>query len=218
MPHVFITGATGYIGSALIPALLRRGHGVTALVRSGSESRLPRGVHVVTGNVLEEDSLKAALGDCDTWVQLVGVPHPSPWKANLFRAVDLRAVTASLEALRGSNIRHYVYMSVARPTPTMKAYAEIRAEAEERITALSKTENFAATFLHPFYVLGPGHRWPYALIPLYWLLEKIPFTRQGALRLGLVTREQMVQSLAWAVENPPQGVRAMPVMEIREPR
>ena len=215
MSHVFITGATGYLGRALIPVLLQRGHHITAIVRPGSESKLPPGVHVVTGNVLDADSLKAALGDCDTWVQLVGVPHPSPLKAKLFRLVDFRAVTASLEALRGSQIRHYVYMSVARPTPTMKAYADVRAEAEERITALSKTEKFTATFLHPFYVLGPGHRWPYVLIPLYKLLEKIPFTREGALRLGLVTREQMVQSLAWAVENPPQGIQVMSVVDIR---
>ena len=215
MSHVFITGATGYLGRALIPVLLQRSHRVTALVRPGSESKLPPGVEVVTGNVLDANSLKTALGDCDTWVQLVGVPHPSPLKAKLFRLIDFRAVTASLEALPGSQIRHYVYMSVARPTPTMKAYADVRAEAEERITALSRTEKFAATFLHPFYVLGPGHHWPYFLIPLYKLLEKIPSTREGALRLGLVTRAQMVQSLAWGVENPPQGIRAMSVVDIR---
>ncbi len=212
MSQVFITGATGYLGSALFPLLLQRGHKVTALVRSGSESKLPQGVHVVTGDALNPASLKAALGECDTWVQLIGVPHPSPLKAKLFRLIDFRAVTASLEALPGSKIRHYVYLSVAHPTPTMKAYAEVRAEGEELIRATG----IAATFMRPFYVLGPGHRWPYVLIPFYKLLEKIPFARESALRLGLVTRKQMIESLVWTVENPPDGIRIMPVVEIRK--
>ena len=41
--HVFITGATGYIGRALVPALLARGHAVRALVRPGSEGNAPAG-------------------------------------------------------------------------------------------------------------------------------------------------------------------------------
>ena len=38
----------------------------------------------------------------------------------------------------------------------------------------------------PWYVLGPGHRWPYLLLPIYKFAELIPKTRKGALRLGLV--------------------------------
>ena len=77
MANLFVaTGATGYIGRALIPLLLQRGHRVTALVRAGSESKLPQGVRAITGNPLDAASLKAALGECDTWIQLVGVPHP----------------------------------------------------------------------------------------------------------------------------------------------
>jgi len=44
--------------------------------------------------------------------------------------------------------------------------------------------------LRPWYVLGPGHRWPYALVPLYKVCEWLPFTRAAALRLGLVTLDQ----------------------------
>jgi uncharacterized protein YbjT (DUF2867 family) len=45
--HVFIAGGTGYLGRALVPELLRRGHRVRLLVRPGSESRTPRGCEVV---------------------------------------------------------------------------------------------------------------------------------------------------------------------------
>ena len=64
-------------------------------------------------------------------------------------------------------------------------------------------------------MLGPGHRWPYALIPFYWLLERLPPTREGARRLGLVTLAQMVRALVAAVEDPVSGIRTLEVPEIR---
>jgi hypothetical protein len=72
-----------------------------------------------------------------------------------------------------------------------------------------------ATILRPWYVLGQGHRWPYVLLPMYWLLELLPSTRNGAQGLGLVTLEQMRQALVRTVEDPPQGVRIVEVPEIR---
>jgi hypothetical protein len=63
-------------------------------------------------------------------------------------------------------------------------------------------------------VLGPGHRWPYALLPGYWLLEQQPATRATAQRLGLVTLAQMVNAMVAAVENPVAS-RVVEVPEIR---
>jgi uncharacterized protein YbjT (DUF2867 family) len=96
----------------------------------------------------------------------------------------------------------------------MKAYIQVRAECEQLIHKSGMT----ATILRPWYVLGPGHRWPYCLLPIYKLLELLPNTREGARRLGLVTREQMVHAIMYAVENPAQGVRIVEVPEIRSAR
>ena len=72
-----------------------------------------------------------------------------------------------------------------------------------------------ATILRPWYVLGPGHRWPYLLLPMYWLCELLPPTRKGARRLGLITLAQMLSALIHAVENPAAGIRIIEVPEIR---
>jgi len=57
MSHtIFVTGGTGYIGSRLIPRLLERGHRVKALVRSGSEHKLPVGAAGIVGDALKMDS------------------------------------------------------------------------------------------------------------------------------------------------------------------
>jgi uncharacterized protein YbjT (DUF2867 family) len=93
----------------------------------------------------------------------------------------------------------------------MREYQAIRAEGENLITQAG----LHATFIRPWYVLGPGRRWPLALVPLYAMARLLPPTRQGAIRLGLVTREQMVRTLVWAVENPADGIRVFEPQEIR---
>jgi uncharacterized protein YbjT (DUF2867 family) len=144
-------------------------------------------------------------------VHLIGTSHPAPWKARQFLEVDLASVTAMLAAAQGAGIEHVVYVSVAQPAPVMRAYVAARVEAERRIRA----SGIPATILRPWYVLGPGHRWPYLLVPAYFVFERLPGTRDAARRIGLVTRKQMVDALVRAVENPPEGVRVVEVPEIR---
>jgi len=87
----------------------------------------------------------------------------------------------------------------------------VRAQIEARI----RETGLHATILRPWYVLGPGHVWPYALVPAYWLMERIPSTREGALRLELVTLKQMLNTLTITVTSPCTGVRVLGVPEIR---
>jgi uncharacterized protein YbjT (DUF2867 family) len=93
----------------------------------------------------------------------------------------------------------------------MKFYIEVRAEAEKMI----RESGMNATILRPWYVLGPGRRWPVLLKPMYWFMERLPATRESAQRLGLVTIEQMVSALVRSIENLSNGVRILGVPEIR---
>jgi hypothetical protein len=96
MTHdVFITGGTGYMGRALIPALRQRGHTVHALVRPGSERKLAAGAIAVRGDALDAKSYAEAVAPADTFVHLVGTPHPGPAKARQFREVDLVSIRAA---------------------------------------------------------------------------------------------------------------------------
>jgi uncharacterized protein YbjT (DUF2867 family) len=110
-------------------------------------------------------------------------------------------------------VQHFIYVSVAHPAPVMKAYIEVRSQCE----AVIRQSGMNATILRPWYVLGPGHRWPYLLLPMYKLMELLPATREGATRLGLVTLEQMTRALVHAVENPGRGVNIVEVPQIRVP-
>jgi uncharacterized protein YbjT (DUF2867 family) len=212
---VFITGGTGYLGRALIASLVARGYDVRALVRAGSEPKVPAGATPVAGNALDAATFAAAIPAGATVVHLVGTPHPNPRKADEFQRVDLASIRATASAIKDAAAGHVVYVSVAHPAPVMKAYIDVRRQGEALIAA----SGVPATILRPWYVLGPGHYWPYALVPIYALLRAIPSTRDGAERLGLVTHAQMNAALLRAVESPPpDGVRVVGVPQIRRAR
>jgi uncharacterized protein YbjT (DUF2867 family) len=118
---------------------------------------------------------------------------------------------AAAEAAGRAGIAHIVYVSVAHPAPIMKAYIATRIQAE----ALVNGTGIPATILRPWYVLGPGHRWPSMLLPLYWLCERLPSTREAAVRLGLVTERQMVTAMLRAIEDGPSGAGVRDVAAIR---
>lgn len=209
--HIFVTGATGYIGARLIPLLLERGHEVTALVRESSARNVAAGCRVVVGDPLKGETFAESVRSHDTLVQLVGVPKPSPWKGAQFRAIDGPSAMAAVRAAASSGVNHLVYVSVASPAPIMRDYIAVRRDCEEAIGRAG----VVATILRPWYILGPGHWWPLALLPVYRLLERVPATREAATRLGLITIGEMLAALLWSIEHPPVKTRVIDVPEIR---
>jgi uncharacterized protein YbjT (DUF2867 family) len=213
---VFVTGGTGYIGSRTIAVLLERGHRVRALSRRGSEHKLPAGCEIALGDALDAATFTGQIAPCDTFVQLVGTPHPGPSKAAEFERVDLVSARESVRAAVGAGITHFVYLSVAHPVGVMRAFQDVRIRAEGMI----REAGLRATMLRPWYVLGPGHWWPIALLPLYGIAALLPSMRENARRAGLVTITQMVRAIVAAVEaGPPiRGPRAVDVPAIRRAR
>jgi uncharacterized protein YbjT (DUF2867 family) len=200
------------MGRRLIETLLQRGHRVRALARAGSEKRLPAGCEIVPGDALSAESMAPLIAPADTFVQLVGTAHPHPAKGAQFRSVDFVAGCAGANAAAKASVKHFVYVSVAYPAPMMKAYIEVRSSVEEHI----QKSGLEATILRPWYVLGPGRRWPLLLKPIYALMKLLPATRESATRLGLLTDEQMNAALVQAVEQPAMGIRIWNVQDIRK--
>jgi uncharacterized protein YbjT (DUF2867 family) len=209
---VFVCGGTGFLGRAGIGRLIKRGHSVRTLSRPGSEGKVPVGCRAALADVFDARTYFRHIPPSATFLHLVGVAHPAPWKARAFEDVDRRSLLASVEAARRSGVRHFVFVSVAQPAPVMKAYLRVRAECEAAI----RSSGLNVTILRPWYILGPGRRWPLLLWPLYALFERLPLTRGAALRLGLLGLEEMTAALAWAVENPADGVRVLDVPAIRK--
>jgi len=201
--NILVTGGTGYIGGNLIPRLIARGHRVRVLARAESAARVRAGATPVLGDALNAESVAQALDGIDALVHLVGTAHPTPSKADQFEKVDLVSIRAAVAAVKRRGTAHLVYVSVAQPAPIMQSYLWVRTLGE----AMIREAELTATILRPWYVLGPGRKWPVLIKPFYKLAEFFPGTRATAERLGLITIEEMVQALVRAVEHPPMPGR-----------
>lgn len=212
MKTVFITGATGYIGKRLTKQLLQRGYRVIALVRKGSEHKVSAGTEIIVADPFDAASFQSFIPKDSTFVQLLGVAHPSPKKAPQFREIDLRSVKASADAAATASVSHFVYVSVAMaPSKLMAAYQSVRREGE----AYCKSKGLACTFIRPWYVLGPGHYWPVLLAPIYGIAEIVPSWRQRARTMALVTIHQMIRTLVNAVQANAIPLRILEIKDIR---
>ena len=200
------------MGTRLIKLLAKKKYRVIALVRKGSEQKVPPGAEVIAANPFDAKTFQQYIPPGSVFVQLLGVAHPSPKKSNLFKEIDLKSVKASADAAAVANIDHFIYVSVAMAdVKFMQAYQQVRKEGEEY--CLSK--GFNCTFIRPWYVLGPGHWWPVLLLPVYGLAELIPSLRRKARATGLVTIRQMLRSLVNTVEEAPLQMQILEIKDIR---
>jgi uncharacterized protein YbjT (DUF2867 family) len=212
MKQVFITGATGYMGTRLTKQLLSKGHQVTALVRKGSEHKVAAGPAIITGDPFDAATFRHSVHPGSVFVQLLGVAHPSPRKAQQFREIDLRSLEASADAAADAGVSHFIYVSVAMgPGRLMYAYRQVRREGENYCLR----KQLHCTFIRPWYVLGPGHWWPILLLPFYGLAEIVPSWRKQARAKALVTINQMLDALMIAIEAIPSPLRILEIKDIR---
>ena len=102
--RVFVTGASGHLGSALVPQLLERGHEVVGLARSDSAAKAVAelGAQVRRGDLDDVDELAEAVHEADGVAHLAFKPLSDADFAGAI-AADLRAVTAIGEALAGTD-------------------------------------------------------------------------------------------------------------------
>lgn len=171
--RVLVTGATGFLGNAVVRELLERGIEVRALVRRTSDTSAldALGVETVVGTLAPEDdaaraALEAVVAEVDAVVHMAGGGRALR-PADFFR--NNAATTANLaEAVRRRPVRRVVFVSsmAARgPAPTadpresnvadapITAYGAAKLEAEATLRAL---EGVPVTVLRPPGIYGPG--------------------------------------------------------------
>ena len=213
VPAVFVTGGTGYVGTRLVRRLLKNRYRVLVLTRAGSEQKVPAGAEIISADPFDAASFRQFIPRNSIFVQLLGVAHPSPAKAKQFEEIDLRSVKTSADAAKHAGVSHFIYISVAMsPSRLMAAYQAVRHEGE----AYCKRQDLNCTFIRPWYVLGPGHWWPVLLFPFYGIAELVPSWRKKARAKALVTINQLLTTLLYAIGTVPPKFTIFEIKDIRK--
>ena len=150
--NVFLTGATGFVGSHLVKGLLAAGHRVRALERSMGKARTSApGIEYVPGDILQAASLRDVMPGCDAVIHLVGTIAEA--KGATFERVHHEGTRKVVAVAKASCIRRFVHMSALGTRPNaIAAYHKTKWKGEEAVRACG----IPWVILRPSIIYGPG--------------------------------------------------------------
>ena len=210
--EVFLTGATGYIGSAVAEALQKAGHRVSGLARNAEKAKLleARGVRAVLGDLLKPETVAAPAGKAD------GVIHTANTNDAHSAQVDLAVVRAILKTLEDSG-KLFIYTSgvwvlgstgnhvadentPVNPTPLVAHRPAIEQEVLEY-----KSHGVRTIVIRPAVVYGRGKGMPTAFTQSARETGAARYVGDGQSRWAFVDVDDLAQLYVLTLEKAAAG-------------
>lgn len=220
--RVFLTGASGFVGSALLHRLVNDGLPTVATVRSESPL-LPANVQTVRFETFEDASQWGeALQKCDTVIHCAARVHVmndtevDPLAA--FRKVNVQGTLALARQAVAAGVKRFIFVSSIkvngegtapgqpytaddRPQP-QDPYGISKMEAEVELQALSKASGLEVVIVRPVLVYGPGVKANFEAM-MRWLNKGMPLPF-GSIdnRRSLVALDNLVDLIVTCIDHP----------------
>jgi dihydroflavonol-4-reductase len=170
--RVFLTGGSGFLGGALMKALLERGDEVVALARSDSAAKALQGAEIVKGDTVDEDAMADGMRGCDIVFHVAGMNTLCPEDPVEMIHVNVRGAEAAVRATARAGIKRLVLTSSSsslgeehgtignEDSPHrgwyMSVYERSKHEGEVAALAAGERDGVDVVCVNPSSVQGPG--------------------------------------------------------------
>jgi len=220
--RVLVTGATGFVGRALCPALAAAGHGVTAAVRNPDSPAIPEGTTVQTiPDIGPETDWSPALSGMDAVVHLAARVHVMKEHAAdpsaEFNRTNADGTARLAAAAADAGVRRFVYLSTIkvmggggdgetpfRETDTPRPdspYGASKLAGEHALSKAAGGTGLEPVILRPPLVYGPGGKGNFlALLKLCRLAPPLPLASVNNLR-SLIHVENLSSAIVRCLES-----------------
>ena len=149
--RIFVTGGSGFVGSAVIAALVERGYGVNALSNHRSIES-PGDVKTFRGGLFDPAVLDHGMNGCAGVIHLVGIIMENPAKGMTFERIHHQGTVAVVDAAKRNGVKRYEQMSaLGVRADAVSEYHKTKWKAEEYVRA----SGLDWTIFRPSMIHGP---------------------------------------------------------------
>jgi uncharacterized protein YbjT (DUF2867 family) len=165
--RVFLTGATGFVGSSVANAIVDAAHDLRVLERTPGTSKRANVKHhaAVTGDVTDFDSIRRGVRDSDVVVHLVGIRQGKPEQ---FERIVVDGTRNLLTASKEAGVRRFILMSalgVTEQTKDLVPYYKTKWISEQD----TKVSGLEYVIFRPSFIFGRNG----GILPTFKMLAKI---------------------------------------------
>lgn len=201
---VFVTGATGFVGHHLLHRLKEEGHQIAALVRKGSENKLPftDGVKIVQGGLHDSGAWKENLSGMDAVIHLVGVIREFPAQGITFEKIHFEGTRTMVRAAASMGVKKFIHMSANGAAENgASAYQTTKWRAERELIA----SGLEWTIFRPSVIFGGPHgrmEFTSELAKPVRMAPVMPLFGGGRYKLEPVAVEDVARCFCASLTNP----------------
>lgn len=214
--RVMVTGATGFVGRAVVRELCAGGLHPVCLVRSPDKLRRQHPelggdrITPIVGDLGDARALRAAAEQSQAVIHLVGIIIARPLRGQTFRKIHVEGTRAVLSATREAGIRRYTHMSALGTRPNAVApYHRTKWEAEE----LVRDNGLDWTIFRPSLIHGPDGEFMQLMKRFFcgMVPPVIPYFGTGRAKLQPVSVKDVAHCFARSLTKPDSVGRIVPL-------